>query len=79
MACENAAHHPTIERAGPAVKARTVILDGWLGWATSPPPSTRARAEVPVGVTWVAFLVVRSGPRAGDRIELVDDVYLAAR
>ena len=56
-----------------------MILDGWLVWATSPPPSTRARAEVPVGVAWMAFLVVRSGPRAGDRIELVDDVYLAAR
>jgi predicted component of type VI protein secretion system len=35
-----------------------------------------ARARVPVSVACMAFLIVRSGPRAGERIELVGELVV---
>jgi predicted component of type VI protein secretion system len=35
-----------------------------------------ARARVPVSVARMAFLIVRSGPRAGERIELVGELVV---
>lgn len=62
------------------VKVRAVNVDAWLGGGHP----TRAmldrlqwaRARVPVSVACMPFLIVRSGPRAGERIELVGELVV---
>src|SRR4051794_11498931 len=59
--------------------ARSSSTRGWCGRRSGFPMLDQlqwARARVPVSVARMAFLIVRSGPRAGERIELVGELVV---